>query len=83
MSLGVNEFEDVYQPELNPNLAVEWGWMRGMGKRVLYLQEQGFQYRRADWIKSAASSSRRDTARPASSRETAALTLRSCEGTVK
>lgn len=49
MSLGVNEFEDVYQPELNPNLAVEWGWMRGMGKRVLYLQEQGFQYRRADW----------------------------------
>jgi hypothetical protein len=46
---GVAIVEDVYKPELNPNVAVEWGWMRGMGKRVLYLQEQGFKHQRADW----------------------------------
>jgi len=48
-SQGVAIVEDVYKPELNPNVAVEWGWMRGMGKRVRYFQEQGFQHQRADW----------------------------------
>jgi hypothetical protein len=35
--------EDMYKPELNPNVALEWGWMRGMGKPVLYLQEKNFK----------------------------------------
>jgi hypothetical protein len=45
---GVAIVEDRYLPELNPNVAMEWGWMRGMGKRVLFLHEQGFGHRRAD-----------------------------------
>lgn len=48
-SRGVAIVEDVYKPELNPNVAVEWGWMRGMGKDVLYLEEQSFHHQRADW----------------------------------
>jgi hypothetical protein len=36
-------------PELNPNVAMEWGWMRGMGRDVLYLVEQDFKRQRADW----------------------------------
>lgn len=34
-------------PELNPNVAMEWGWMRAMGKRVLFLREDGFAHGRA------------------------------------
>ena len=41
--------EDKYIPELNPNVAIEWGWMTGMGREVLYLREQGFGHERADW----------------------------------
>jgi len=41
--------EDKYKPELNPNVAMEWGWMRGMKKSVLYLVEKDFDHKRADW----------------------------------
>jgi hypothetical protein len=30
-------------------VAIEWGWMTGMGRDVLYLREQGFEHERADW----------------------------------
>lgn len=45
---GVAIVEDQYLPELNPNVAMEWGWMRGMGKPVLFLVEDEFKHRRAD-----------------------------------
>jgi hypothetical protein len=48
-SKGVAIVEDRYKPELNPNVAIEWGWMRGMGKQILFLMEQGFRHNRADW----------------------------------
>lgn len=46
---GVAVVEDRYRPELNPNVAMEWGWMVGMGRHVLFLREQGFGHDRADW----------------------------------
>jgi hypothetical protein len=46
---GIAIVEDKYLPELNPNVAMEWGWMRGMGRNVLYLVERGFNKHRADW----------------------------------
>jgi hypothetical protein len=46
--LGVAIVEDRYRKELNPNVAMEWGWMRAMGKPVLYLMEQTFSSPRAD-----------------------------------
>lgn len=45
---GVAIVEDRYRSELNPNVAMEWGWMRAMGKPVLYLVEEDFQHFRAD-----------------------------------
>jgi len=48
-SRGVAIVEDQYMPELNPNVAMEWGWMRGMGKHILFLVEESFQHFRADW----------------------------------
>ena len=48
-SKGVAILEDCYMPELNPNVAMEWGWMRGMGKDVLCLVEKNFRHKRADW----------------------------------
>lgn len=45
---GIAIVEDRYLPELNPNVAMEWGWMRAMGKRVLFLHEEEFGHRRAD-----------------------------------
>ena len=47
---GVAILEDRYRPELNPNVALEWGWMLGMGRRVIYLREKGFGKERADWL---------------------------------
>lgn len=41
--------EDKYKNELNPNVAMEWGWMRRAGKDVLYLMEKDFDDERADW----------------------------------
>ena len=46
---GIAIVEDKYLPELNPNVAMEWGWMRGMGRKVLYLVEKDFKRQRADW----------------------------------
>lgn len=46
---GIAIVEDKYLPELNPNVAMEWGWMRGMGRDVLYLVEKSFKKQRADW----------------------------------
>jgi hypothetical protein len=46
---GIAIVEDKYLPELNSNVAMEWGWMRGMGRNVLYLVEKGFKKERADW----------------------------------
>ena len=40
--------ESKYKHELNPNVTMEWGWMRGMGKDVLYLVEKSFDMGRAD-----------------------------------
>jgi hypothetical protein len=48
-SRGIAILESKYRPELNPNVAMEWGWMRGMGRDILPLVEKGFAYRRADW----------------------------------
>jgi hypothetical protein len=39
-SRGVAILEDCYYPELNPNIAMEWGWMRAMKRKVLYLREK-------------------------------------------
>jgi hypothetical protein len=46
---GIAIVEDKYLPELNPNVAIEWGWMTGMGRQVLYLREKTFGHERADW----------------------------------
>ena len=46
---GVAIVEDHCRSELNPNVAFEWGWMKGMGKRVFYLMEERFAHTRADW----------------------------------
>ena len=46
---GIAIVEDRYKPELNPNVAMEWGWMRGLGRSVLYLVEETFGQKRADW----------------------------------
>ncbi len=45
---GIAIVEDHYRPELNPNVAMEWGWMRAMGRRVLFLREKDFAHGRAD-----------------------------------
>ena len=46
---GVAILEDKCAQELNPNVAMEWGWMLGMGRRVLMLREHDFDQLRADW----------------------------------
>jgi hypothetical protein len=45
---GVAILEDRYRQELNPNVAMEWGWMRGLDRDVLYLREETFSQERAD-----------------------------------
>ncbi len=45
---GVAIVENKYLNELNPNVTMEWGWMRGMDKDVLYLVENTFDLARAD-----------------------------------
>jgi hypothetical protein len=37
---GIAIVEDRFNPKLNPNVAMEWGWMRAMKKPVLYLVEK-------------------------------------------
>jgi len=48
-SRGIAIVEDKAKTELNPNVAMEWGFMRAMGKPVLYLEEESFSSSRADW----------------------------------
>lgn len=48
-SRGIAIVEDRYRKELNPNVAMEWGWMRGMGRKTYYLMESRFKEQRADW----------------------------------
>ena len=45
---GVAIVEDKYRDEFNPNVAMEWGWMRGMRREVLFLVEKDFGNQRAD-----------------------------------
>jgi hypothetical protein len=45
---GIAIVEDRYKDEFNPNVAMEWGWMRAMSKPVLYLVEEEFGNERAD-----------------------------------
>lgn len=47
---GVAIVEDKYRKELNPNVTMEWGWMRGMNREVLYLVENNFIGERADIV---------------------------------
>jgi hypothetical protein len=47
--LGIAIVEEKVLQELNPNVAMEWGWMRGLGRKVLYLVEKDFKSARADW----------------------------------
>ena len=47
---GVAILEDKVRPELNPNVALEWGWMLGMGREVIYLREKNFAKERADFF---------------------------------
>lgn len=46
---GVAIVEDKYAAELNPNVAMEWGWMIGMLRDVMFLREANFKHARADW----------------------------------
>ena len=66
---GIAIVEDKYLPELNPNVAMEWGWMRGLGRKVLYLVEKDFKGKRADW--SGLTESPFDWANPSNDIETA------------
>ena len=45
---GVAIVEDRHRDELNPNVAMEWGWMRAMGRKVYFLREAKFANFRAD-----------------------------------
>jgi hypothetical protein len=46
---GIAIVQDKVKQELNPNVAIEWGWMIGLNRRVLYLVEKDFAQERADW----------------------------------
>ncbi len=48
-SRGVAIVEDRCRSEMNPNVAFEWGWMKGMARRVYFLAEERFAHERADW----------------------------------
>jgi hypothetical protein len=45
---GIAIVEDKFKKELNPNVAMEWGWMRAMGKKTLYLVEKDMKVLPAD-----------------------------------
>jgi hypothetical protein len=48
-SKGVAIVENKYGADVNPNVAMEWGWMRASSKDVLYLLERDFKNNRADF----------------------------------
>jgi hypothetical protein len=47
---GLAIAEDKCKAEFNPNVTMEWGWMRAMKKHVLFLVENDFSHIRADAI---------------------------------
>jgi hypothetical protein len=47
---GVAILEDISKKEYNPNVAIEYGFMRALNKRVLLLAESNFQYDRVDIV---------------------------------
>jgi hypothetical protein len=49
-SHGIAIVDGKFKPELNPNVAMEWGWMRAMDKPVLYLVERGVEVEPADVV---------------------------------
>lgn len=49
-SYGIAILENKYRDEFNPNVALEYGFMCGRGKKVLLLEENGFKLRRADTV---------------------------------
>lgn len=44
-SLGIAVLEEIIVEEFNPNVALEYGFMRGLGKPTLLLKERGFRPR--------------------------------------
>ncbi|MFC1825677.1 response regulator [Thermodesulfobacteriota bacterium] len=42
---GIAVLEDIIQEDFNPNVALEYGFMRGLGKQVLLLKERRFHPR--------------------------------------
>ena len=47
---GVVIVEDKSKDEFNPNVTMEWGWMLGMGREILFLKERKFGRMRADQL---------------------------------
>lgn len=47
---GIAILEDRYRDELNPNVAMELGWMLALKRDVLVLKEKAFKHNRADWL---------------------------------
>lgn len=45
---GIAIVESKHTQELNPNVTMEWGWMRGTDRKVLFLVEKTFDKSRAD-----------------------------------
>ncbi len=45
---GIAIVESKHTHELNPNVTMEWGWMRATDRRVLFLVEKTFDRSRAD-----------------------------------
>jgi hypothetical protein len=46
---GIAIVENKYNDQVNPNVAMEWGWMRAAKKDVLYLLEEDFENTSADF----------------------------------
>jgi hypothetical protein len=46
---GLAIVENKHTDETNPNVSMEWGWMRGLGREVLYLIDKDFKHPRADF----------------------------------
>ena len=49
---GIAIVDERYKKDLNPNVAMEWGWMRAMGKPILYLVEKEAEIIPADVLSS-------------------------------
>jgi hypothetical protein len=47
-SRGIAIVESKHSHELNPNVTMEWGWMRSTDRKVLFLVEKTFDMSRAD-----------------------------------